>query len=187
MAKGLCFFVPRKRAFLVKTVAGAILFWLIIFLYLGRTSKEASNSSKDADIRASFPHLNAPPPGEGKNQGIDLRDVNKRDVNFDDFNHHDPRQNVRTTMKLGERQSNRKDSIESDRNAAESRPKRNNGVETGGNKHVTFFPPPKESWYKSHPMDGKIPNLQQHRKNGQFNNPAREEEADPNSPGALGE
>jgi len=165
--------------FLVKTVAGALLFWLLIFLYLGRTSKEEP-SSKENEAE-NFPHLTAPPIGKGANRGIDSRPKNKRDIFPEDDDKGrvvDVKQNKGTTPKLIKplRDKKRRNDVNENKDA--------DVVESG---RVTFFPPLKDSWYKAHPMDGIIPNLSAHRKGDGFKtDPKREEEADPHSPGALG-
>ena len=187
MGRGMCFFVPRKRAFLVKTLSGAILFWILIFVYLGRTSKEVPSTENEVEDVAKFPHLTAPPVGQGAKRGIDLRPKNKRDIFPDDDvdNDDDSRKNKRTTKKG--RFDRGEESGKNKRNNVIVKNKNNNNNDDVEKTPVTFFPPMKENWYKSHPMEGIIPDLSAHRKGDGFKvDPAREEEADPNSPGAQG-
>jgi len=168
MAKGLCFLVPRKRAFLAKTAAVGLLFWLLLFLYLGRTSKDVGRSDGQGIIHVTAPPI---PPLVNNN------DNNKNDNN----NNNNNIKNIATT---------RRTIINNVPFPGDKQPKRpvaRNINNKNINVKATFFPPLKESWFKSHPLEGIIPNLAIHRdNNNNNNNPHREEDSDPHAPGALG-
>lgn len=185
-----CFFVPRKRAFLFKTAVGALLFWLLLFLYLGRTAKnpqdDNENSNNNSNKNNHLLRVTAPPIPPLRDSGGEIeKSQNRREAIFVA---NDKNKNKMTTTRkkppvkeIPWRKEGGNDG-DNNKNNNNHNNKRNNEIADGA---MTFFPPVKESWFKSHPLDGIIPNLEI-LKEKSIEDPKHAEETDPRSPGAQG-
>jgi len=180
LSRILCFVPPRKRGFLAKTAVGALLFWLLLFLYLGRTSK--NNYENDDEEQRHLVKFTAPPipPQPDKNAAAGGGSDN------------DEEGEVEGAGGKGRNSVNKREAF-ANKNKMTTRPRKNKpkARDSGGDSRVdampaTFFPPVKESWFKTHPMDGIIPNLEILRGSDFEADPKHEEDRDPRSPGAQG-